>query len=159
VTIDLSDFGLASIGPGRASPCHQYHIQTCNLCNDFSISFNETLRVEEPGMRLHGSGALRGCCGVVKRTRYTPLAIALRNGTVNSENVHGTVQWARGVKRVTSVTVKTRPQGVILPKPGEDVLDPEPEPAYPTVIQQALNNMRKFSHCVVITRVGSFYEV
>jgi hypothetical protein len=33
------------------------------------------------------------------------------------------------------------------------------EPEYPTVQQQARNNMLKFSHCVVITRVGGFYEV
>ena len=32
-------------------------------------------------------------------------------------------------------------------------------PAYPTVVQQALNNMRKYEKCVLLTRVGSFYEV
>lgn len=31
--------------------------------------------------------------------------------------------------------------------------------AYPTVVQQARNNMRKFEHCVLLTRVGSFYEL
>jgi DNA mismatch repair ATPase MutS len=31
--------------------------------------------------------------------------------------------------------------------------------AYPTVVQQAFNNMRKFEHCVLLTRVGSFYEL
>ena len=30
---------------------------------------------------------------------------------------------------------------------------------YPTVIQQARNNMQKFEHCVLLTRVGSFYEL
>jgi hypothetical protein len=50
------------------------------------------------------------------------------------------------------------PQG-ILPMKKMDFLDVEDEPAYPTVVQQARNNMRKFSHCVVLTRVGSFYEV
>ncbi len=32
-------------------------------------------------------------------------------------------------------------------------------PAYPTVVQQALNNMRRYENCVLLTRVGSFYEV
>ena len=32
-------------------------------------------------------------------------------------------------------------------------------PGYPTVVQQARNNMRKFENCVLLTRVGSFYEV
>lgn len=32
-------------------------------------------------------------------------------------------------------------------------------PAYPTVVQQAKDNMRKFEDCVVLTRVGGFYEV
>lgn len=30
---------------------------------------------------------------------------------------------------------------------------------YPTVLQQAKNNMEKFRHCVVLTRVGGFYEL
>jgi len=30
---------------------------------------------------------------------------------------------------------------------------------YPTVIQQAWNNMRKFEDCVLLTRMGGFYEV
>ena len=32
-------------------------------------------------------------------------------------------------------------------------------PAYPPVVQQAWNNMQKFPHSVILTKVGSFYEV
>ena len=32
-------------------------------------------------------------------------------------------------------------------------------PTYPAVVQQAYENMRKFDKCVLLTRVGSFYEV
>ncbi len=32
-------------------------------------------------------------------------------------------------------------------------------PAYPTVVLQARNNMQKYENCVLLTRVGSFYEV
>lgn len=30
---------------------------------------------------------------------------------------------------------------------------------YPTVVLQALKNMRKYEKCVLLTKVGSFYEV
>jgi DNA mismatch repair ATPase MutS len=32
-------------------------------------------------------------------------------------------------------------------------------PAYPTVVLQAQSNMRKFENCVLLTRVGGFYEL
>jgi hypothetical protein len=38
-------------------------------------------------------------------------------------------------------------------------LETDDAPQYPTVIQGAKNNMIKFNNCVLITRVGSFYEV
>ncbi|KAA8570487.1 hypothetical protein EYC84_002760 [Monilinia fructicola] len=37
-------------------------------------------------------------------------------------------------------------------------IEHEPPP-YPTVIMQARNNMLKFENCVVVTRVGGFYEI
>lgn len=38
-------------------------------------------------------------------------------------------------------------------RPGHEI------PSYPTVILQAQNNMRKFENCVLLTRVGGFYEM
>lgn len=35
----------------------------------------------------------------------------------------------------------------------------EKPPAYPAVVSQARDNMRKYENCVLLTRVGSFYEV
>lgn len=32
-------------------------------------------------------------------------------------------------------------------------------PAYPTVVLQARRNMQKFDNCVLLTRVGGFYEL
>jgi hypothetical protein len=32
-------------------------------------------------------------------------------------------------------------------------------PAYPTVVLQARNNMNKYDNCVLLTRVGGFYEL
>lgn len=48
-------------------------------------------------------------------------------------------------------------QGVL----NSDALPPQDdaEPEYPPLLQQVRNNMIKFSHCVLVTRVGGFYEV
>lgn len=50
------------------------------------------------------------------------------------------------------------PQGVVssdVPPPQ----DAKSEPAYPTVVLQARMNMQKFDNCVLLTRVGGFYEL
>ena len=48
------------------------------------------------------------------------------------------------------------PQGLI---PLEPLPIEADIPAYPTVVLQALSNMRKFENCVLLTRVGGFYEL
>jgi hypothetical protein len=48
------------------------------------------------------------------------------------------------------------PQGLI---PLEPLPIEETEPTLPTVLLQARNNMRKFENCVLLTRVGGFYEL
>lgn len=64
----------------------------------------------------------------------------------------------RGKKSKATVQLKDLPQGVL--KPDNSVPDWEDDgPAYPTVVQQARNNMGTFSDCVLLTRVGGFYEV
>ena len=50
------------------------------------------------------------------------------------------------------------PQGV-LPALPPDESDKAPTKTYPTVLQQHLNNVRRFKDCVVLTRVGDFYEM
>ncbi|KAH7170644.1 MutS2 protein [Dactylonectria macrodidyma] len=76
---------------------------------------------------------------------------------------------ARGKKTKTTVKLSDLPQGLIQPRasqlaspsPPSTSLDPLPqdEPAYPTVVLQARQNMRKFDNCVLLTRVGGFYEL
>lgn len=64
----------------------------------------------------------------------------------------------RGRKSKATVQLKDLPQGIL--KLGNSVPDWEDDgPAYPTVVQQARENMRTFSDCVLLTRVGGFYEV
>ncbi|KAF7559782.1 hypothetical protein G7046_g4371 [Stylonectria norvegica] len=65
----------------------------------------------------------------------------------------------RGKKTKTTVSLDDLPQGLIrgVPLPPRD--DPQDAPAYPTVVLQARQNMRKFDNCVLLTRVGGFYEL
>ncbi|KAL6403636.1 protein like protein 1 [Ilyonectria robusta] len=73
---------------------------------------------------------------------------------------------ARGNKTKTTVKLSDLPQGLIQPRASQlsspsPPLDPLPqdELAYPTVVLQARRNMRKFENCVLLTRVGGFYEL
>lgn len=66
----------------------------------------------------------------------------------------------RGKKTKTVVSLDDLPQGVIR----SDALQPLEEepptaPGYPTVLLQARRNMQKFDNCVLLTRVGGFYEL
>lgn len=64
----------------------------------------------------------------------------------------------RGAKSRATVQLKDLPQGVL--ESEHAVREKEDDgPAYPMMIQQARNNMRKFADCVLLTRVGGFYEV
>ncbi|KAI1759752.1 muts domain V-domain-containing protein [Hypoxylon sp. FL1150] len=67
----------------------------------------------------------------------------------------------RGKKTRSSMRLEDLPQGPI--KPDQPLPAPEPPedegPVYPTVVQQARRNMQKFENCVLLTRVGGFYEL
>ncbi|KAL8802228.1 MAG: hypothetical protein Q9182_003948 [Xanthomendoza sp. 2 TL-2023] len=64
----------------------------------------------------------------------------------------------RGAKSKTTVKLGDLPQGPLEPVP-ETAEQDDGGPAYPTVVRQARNNMQKFDNCVLLTRVGSFYEL
>ena len=59
---------------------------------------------------------------------------------------------------MSELSQKALPQGALPPQDAEPIQEDD-GPSYPPVIQQALNNMRALPHCVLLTRVGSFYEV
>jgi hypothetical protein len=87
----------------------------------------------------------------------------------------------RGKKTTTTIKLSDLPQGLIQPKPvsspttsssasspHDESTQPLPQPlpplgqdppAYPTVVLQARQNMLKFDNCVLLTRVGGFYEL
>lgn len=63
----------------------------------------------------------------------------------------------RGKKTKTSTTLTELPQGVIPLEPL--ALEQADTVVYPTVVQQARKHMREFENCVLLTRVGGFYEL
>ena len=67
-------------------------------------------------------------------------------------------RWTRGKRTSTKAQLKDLPQGALEPLP-PDVAERSPSKEYPAVLQQHLNNMRKFSSCVLLTRIGDFYEL
>ena len=68
------------------------------------------------------------------------------------------VTQVRGKKTKTTVDLSDLPQGV-LPRDPLPQDEAPSEPAYPTVVLQARRNMQKFDNCVLLTRVGGFYEL
>lgn len=91
-------------------------------------------------------------------TFASQLAVVARNGS------HVRQSKGRCLPRIASRSARTRasvraedlPQGTI---PLEPVPIEDDAPAYPTVVLQARANMRKFDNCVLLTRVGGFYEL
>jgi hypothetical protein len=75
-------------------------------------------------------------------------------GNHGANHVHP--RQRRGAKRSTRIRSVDLPQGAVELEPLERDVE---KPSYPTVVQQARNNMRRFGNCVLLTRVGSFYEV
>ncbi|KAI1661421.1 muts domain V-domain-containing protein [Daldinia decipiens] len=73
------------------------------------------------------------------------------------------LQQVRGKKTKSSMKLDDLPQGPI--KPDKKAARPAPlpdldeGPAYPTVVLQARMNMQRFDGCVLLTRVGGFYEL
>lgn len=72
-----------------------------------------------------------------------------------------TQRMGRGAKTTTRKRMKDLSQGVIeaepLPELNEENLSQQAQ--YPSVLQGVRENVVKFPNCVVITRVGNFYEV
>jgi DNA mismatch repair ATPase MutS len=99
------------------------------------------------------------CRITLSATTKPPFAIGQQHGLVDSTfTAHQPTIFKRGAKRKTTVKLDTLVQGVLpaLPKLEADL---PPEKVYPPVLQQHLNNVRKFSDCIVLTRVGDFYEM
>lgn len=68
-----------------------------------------------------------------------------------------TSTW-RGAKTKSATKLKELAQGALESKESYPPLVDD-APQYPTVIQGVRKNMTKFKNCVLLTRVGNFYEV
>ncbi|KAH9902268.1 muts domain V [Xylariomycetidae sp. FL2044] len=92
--------------------------------------------------------------------------------TPNPTNQPTLTSPARACKKTkSSVRLEDLPQGLINNLPAaeppppatapllEDDVVQDEGPAYPTVVLQARRNMNKFENCVLLTRVGGFYEL
>ncbi|GFF41299.1 mutS protein homolog 1 [Aspergillus lentulus] len=71
------------------------------------------------------------------------------------------LELRRGARTRTTVKVKDLPQGTLKLEPYDDGATDATDdaPRYPTVVQGHRNNMQKFRNCVILTRVGGFYEL
>ncbi|OTB18400.1 hypothetical protein K445DRAFT_315206 [Daldinia sp. EC12] len=73
------------------------------------------------------------------------------------------LQHVRGKKTRSSMRLEDLPQGPIKSTKSAARPAPLPDldegPAYPTVVLQASRNMKRFDKCVLLTRVGGFYEL
>ncbi|KAJ5591810.1 uncharacterized protein N7459_002179 [Penicillium hispanicum] len=67
------------------------------------------------------------------------------------------LELRRSAKTSATVKLKEIPQGMVKLEAYNDGVDDAPR--YPTVVQGHRNNMQKFKNCVVLTRVGGFYEL
>jgi len=63
----------------------------------------------------------------------------------------------RAKKTKASVTLDDLPQGLIPLEPLR--LENDVKKPLPQVVRQARSNMQRFENCVVLTRVGGFYEL
>lgn len=99
-------------------------------------------QVSSAHVRVH-----RTICNYARRTLAFPRA----STTVPR------VELRRSAKTQATVKVKDLPQGVVKLEAYDDRADDTPQ--YPTVVQGHRNNMQQFKNCVILTRVGGFYEV
>ncbi|EAW15157.1 mismatch repair ATPase MSH1 [Aspergillus clavatus NRRL 1] len=101
----------------------------------------------------HGTFVPHRC--LVHRTICHHVRRPLSRVEVSKQTPH--LELKRGAKTRTTVNLKDLPQGVLKLEPYDDATDDVPR--YPPVVQGHRNNMQKFGNCVILTRVGGFYEL
>jgi len=109
------------------------------------------------GLRVIQSRTIHSTCRKhgLRIDRHLPV---LQYGPRLEQGAGYKYQFARPASTKATVKLDSLPQGLL--KSERNASRPRnEEPTYPTVVQQARDNMRKFENCVVLTRVGGFYEV
>ncbi|KAL2031307.1 hypothetical protein VTO58DRAFT_106658 [Aureobasidium pullulans] len=93
--------------------------------------------------------------------RRAHLPFALFGRTLPRKSLLAPSHTTRGAKTKSTIKFHHLPQGALAPLPLPSLEDDAESQVqvYPRVIQQHLNNVNKFSDCVVLTRIGNFYEL
>lgn len=98
--------------------------------------------------------SVQRCCNAYRALSHHVRRPVLRS-RIPAPNGH--LENKRGAKTKTTVKLEDLPQGALKLEPFDDGVDDAPR--YPAVVQGHRNNMQKFKNCIILTRVGSFYEV
>lgn len=95
----------------------------------------------------------------VRGRRYPSLCYSIPRPGAGLDHSRSKI-WTqnRGAKTKTSIKKNDLPQGGLPPRPA-DPSDNGQTKVFTTVVQQHINNVRNFPDCVVLTRVGDFYEL
>jgi hypothetical protein len=92
----------------------------------------------------------------VSAVRLESLSQGLIDLDKSESLINNVITLTQEPKEPSDGSAKNLHQGLISLEP----LEFEDEsPSYPTVVMQARKNMQNFENCVVITRVGGFYEL
>lgn len=94
------------------------------------------------------------------RCRHISTTTSLERWRSVGNGLYRYPRWiqVRGAKRRTIVAIKSIPQGLLPAEPTQEVVV-EDEPIYSITIQQHRNNMLKYPDCVILTKLGNFYEM
>jgi hypothetical protein len=88
--------------------------------------------------------------------RYSPPAAVFVANFTSTSHFEAAVKRARSKK--TTIKLSDLPQGRDLVEP-LPVEEEQNEPVLPPLVAQARRNMDKFEKCILLTRVGGFYEL
>ncbi|KAK5559420.1 MutS protein 1 [Exophiala xenobiotica] len=112
-----------------------------------------------PGLRSFKSPNLRLFGTLVRPNGHPTLrALPLRRSDPWLASWRLTEGQRRGAKTTSRKKVRELQQGAIQAEPLPE-LPSDDEPQYPTLLQGVKNNIAKFDNCVLLTRVGNFYEM
>ncbi|KAI9656025.1 MAG: DNA mismatch repair ATPase msh1 [Bathelium mastoideum] len=103
--------------------------------------------IKQPYLSFKGSVSCRSFCS-------TP-----SSWVVLASNAKSPSKISKAPKKTRKVvSLDDLPQGLLASPKTKDVV-PQDVIQYPPVIQQVRNNIRKYDGCVILTRVGNFYEM
>ena len=134
-----------------------------NVCSRKTVATDNRpnrRRICKPEMRNGLFAKTPSYLSLYKRTRTTAFTGQLHHGFQAREARQRSWERSacRGIKSQTTVSLSELQCEATESSIGLPVVDNSGK-VYPTVVLQALRNMEQYEKCVLLTRVGSFYEV